>query len=95
MNTCASLYHFFFFERCSKIKISISFFSDVQQLCKKRWTDEENTIFHHHVKKYLHDKKMPPRWCLENVVKELKTRTIAQVRTRANNIIKKKQMYIM
>ncbi|XP_033100262.1 uncharacterized protein LOC117103757 isoform X3 [Anneissia japonica] len=58
---------------------------------RKRWSQEEKEIFNQKLAKYLKVKKCPPTESLKTVVKMLPDRTLAQVRTRVNNIILGKQ----
>ncbi len=58
---------------------------------KRRWNECEIKVFNQHLMKYVKNSTMPPTRCIEKVVAALKTRTVAQVRTRANNMLKNKQ----
>ena len=58
---------------------------------KRRWSFEENTIFKRAFQETLLNKKMPTGDEILSCSKEIKTRTVAQIRTRLNNIILGKQ----
>lgn len=78
--------------------IIVSFISggEVKKVHLKRpWSEKENKIFHTQLAKYLSEKINPPKSALEKVCQLLnKTRTVLQIRARANNIIKGKQFYM-
>jgi hypothetical protein len=61
---------------------------------KRRWSFEENTVFKRAFQDALLSKKMPPGDEILSVSKEMKTRTVEQIRTRLNNIILGKQKWV-
>ncbi|XP_072022444.1 uncharacterized protein [Amphiura filiformis] len=59
---------------------------------KRRWTEEELSIFDSIVGPCIKKKTMPTRHMLDRVAEKIAhSRTIAQIRTRAHNVIKGKQ----
>lgn len=58
---------------------------------KRKWGTEENAVFVNFFKDEISQKKMATGGKLQRAQKLLKGRTIAQIRTRVNNIIKEKQ----
>ena len=59
---------------------------------KRRWTKEEVQIFDRIVGPYIEESTMPPRHILDRVAEKVAhSRTINQIRTRANNVILGKQ----
>ena len=61
---------------------------------KRRWTVSEDQILKESFQIFLTEKRMPPGATLKRVVEEKLTgRTVAQVRTKINNIIHDKQKF--
>jgi hypothetical protein len=58
---------------------------------KKRWTPAEKTHFAAGFESFIRDKIMPSGKEIESVREGIPGRTVAQIRTRLNNIIKDKQ----
>ncbi|XP_074661519.1 uncharacterized protein LOC141914151 [Tubulanus polymorphus] len=62
---------------------------------RKRWSDEENTVFFNIMKDYIESKKMPPASKIREVCDKLKGRTTAQIRSRVHNYITGKQKCVV
>ncbi|XP_074661125.1 uncharacterized protein LOC141913860 [Tubulanus polymorphus] len=62
---------------------------------RKRWSDEENTVFFNIMKDYIESKKMPPASKIREVCDKLKGRTTAQIRSRVHNYITGKQKFVV
>ncbi|XP_041478070.1 uncharacterized protein LOC121426007 [Lytechinus variegatus] len=63
---------------------------------KRRWSQKELEVFSKNVAVYIERKVMAPRIVLDRVVEQLAhSRTVAQIRSRANNMIKEKQVFIL
>lgn len=60
---------------------------------KRRWSFEENTVFKRAFLDALSKKQMPSGEEIMSVSKEMGTRTVAQIRTRLNNIMLGKQKW--
>ena len=69
----------------------IEMLAAARQGIKRRWSFEENTVFKRAFQDALLNKKMPSGKEILSVSKEIKTRTVAQIRTRLNNIMLGKQ----
>ena len=65
--------------------------SKSKKITRRQWFEYEKSVFKKNIACYVDKKVMPPRHVLDRVVKRLGTRTIAQVRVRANNCIMGKQ----
>ena len=67
-----------------------------RQSKKRMWNDKEVWVFNNNLLEYLKRGLNPPTSKLQQVVNLLDgQRTLPQVRARANNIIKKKQMLLL
>ena len=64
-----------------------------KKLRRKPWSEKERSIFKAKLGHFVDKKLMPPTHIVENVVKLLGTRTVAQVRVRVNNFITGKQSW--
>jgi hypothetical protein len=62
---------------------------------KKRWTEDENQIFLKYFKEEIRLQKMPLAAQMQRALKELRNRTLLQIRTKINNIILGKQKFVI
>ena len=63
---------------------------------KRRWSEEEDLVLKTRFKTFIAEKKMPPGSVMQHVVStKLTGRTVAQLRTKINNIIHGKQKFCL